>query len=127
MNPIRSRHIIISLIVAFLIFILVIANDNDHRYEYPQTNTFIQSTTSHASSESKVSYYPYNNISHTNSNLNRHEILQTEVKEYREATYWGSKHTTQERTRYFTDYEFETFMREEIEEKDADVYWGAEY
>lgn len=49
------------------------------------------------------------------------------MKGYREQTYWGSEHPVQERTRYLDDDEFNRYLREEIEEKDADVYWGAEY
>lgn len=49
------------------------------------------------------------------------------MKGYREQTYWGSEHPLDEETRYLNDDYFSSFIQEEIEEKDADVYWGAEY
>jgi len=49
------------------------------------------------------------------------------VRGYREATCWGEEHSVQEKTRYQDRAEFETFMREEIEYKDAAIYWGEKY
>ena len=124
MNPIRIRHITTGLIIAFLLF-LVIANQDNYQSEYPQTRTFPQSQTSYQSFDSYESLSNYCHYSSTNSN--RHEILNKKMKGYREQTYWGSEHPIQERTRYMESDEFDRFLREEIEEKDANVYWGAEY
>ncbi len=127
MNPINSRYIVISLVVAFFLFLLVKANEDDYSIEYSRTNTQIQSQNSYPSFGSDRSFSSYSFRTQTQSNLNKHEILQKKMKGYREHTHWGSEHPTQERTRYFTDNEFEIFVREEIEENDAEVYWGAEY
>jgi hypothetical protein len=60
------------------------------------------------------------------TNPTRKEILQTKVKGYREATFWGSEHPLDEEIRYQNDNEFDRFI-EEVELDDADVYWGVEY
>jgi hypothetical protein len=127
MNPIRRRHIIFCLVVALILFILVRANDNDHPYEYPRPHNPLQSPSPSPSFDSDQSYSSFSIRTQTQSNINRHEILKKKMKGYREATYWGSEHLVQERTRYMTDDEFQTHMREEIEYKDTDVYWGTEY
>lgn len=127
MNPIRSRHIGISLIVAFIIFILVKANQDNHPDEYYGAHTPLKSHTSYPPFDrGQLNSQNYHNSS-SNSNIKRHEILQKKMKGYREKTYWGLEHPTQERTRYMDSDEFQTYMREEIEEKVADVYWGAEF
>ena len=127
MNPIKSRYIVISLVVALILFILVKANEDDHLYENSRAHTPLQSYNHYRSFDSDHSFSSYSFRTQTQSNLNRHEILQTKVKGYRESTYWGSEHPTQERTQYFTDDEFERFIYEKVELKDVDVYWGAEY
>lgn len=127
MNPIRSRHIVISLIVAFILFILVKANQDNNPVKNSGAHTLLQSQYSFRSFDSDQSFSSYSFQTQTQSNLNRHEILKKKMKGYREITYWGSEHPTQERTRYLNDDEFNRFLREEIEEKNADVYWGAEY
>lgn len=127
MNPMISRHIVISFVVAFILFILVRANQDDNQMEHPGVHTSLQSHTFYRSFNSDQSFSPYYHNSLSNSNLNRHDILQTKVKGYREQTYWGQEHPTQERTRYFSDEEFERFIYEKVELKDVDVYWGAEY
>ncbi len=125
MNSIKSRHIVISLVVAFILFILVKANEDIHLYEYPGAQ--IQSHTSYFSLDCDQYFSSYSFKTQTQSNLNRHEILQTKVKGYREATYWGEDHPKQEQTRYVSDDEFGRFIYEELELKDEDIYWGAEY
>jgi len=60
-------------------------------------------------------------------NLNRDEILKKSLKGYREETYWGNEHSVSEKTKHLNDKEFNTFVQEEIKDKDVNVYWGAEY
>ncbi len=127
MNPIRSRHIVISFVVAFIFFILIRANEVSNQLKHPGTHIPLQSQTSYRSFDNDQPYSSYSFKTQTQSNLNRHEILQTKVKGYREQTYWGSEHPLDEETRYLNDDYFSSFIQEEIEEKDADVYWGAEY
>ena len=59
--------------------------------------------------------------------INRKEVLQRNVKGYREQTYWGNEHLIDHRTENFNDKEFSDFIENEVKSKDIDVYWGAEY
>lgn len=121
MNSIRPRHIVIAFVVAFILFILLRANEN----HYPVANPGAQ--VSYSSYDSGHSYSSSSKGTQLNSNLNRHEILQKKVKGYRESTYWGLEHPTQEKTKDLSDDEFDRFISEELELNDVDVYWGAEY
>ena len=127
MNPMNIKHIVISLVVVFILFILVRANQDDQSYESPRAQIPLQYHNHYRSFDNYQSFSSCSFKNQNQSNSNRHEILQKKMKGYREKTYWGLEHPTQERTRYMSGNEFETFMREEIQEKDADVYWGAEY
>ncbi len=127
MNPIRSKHIIIGLVVVFILFIIIRANLDDQPNEKIGTHTTLQSHNSYRSNVSDQSNSFYSVKTQNQSTFNRHDILQTKVKGYRETTYWGSEHPIQEETRYLNDDEFTRFVKEEIEDKDANVYWGAEY
>lgn len=61
------------------------------------------------------------------SDLNRDEILNKSLKGYREETYWGNEHSVSEKTKHLNDEEFNTFVQDELRDKDVNVYWGAEY
>ncbi len=123
MNHIKNKRIVFGLIILFFFFVFLMANKEDSQFEYPGTCTHPQSQSLKSSFNSVQSYSP----SYPQSNFSRHEILQKKVKGYREQTYWGSEHPTHEKTRYMNDDEFGCYINEEIELKDADVYWGAEY
>jgi len=84
MNPIRSKHIFISLFVAFIIFILVRANQDDYSVENSGIHNPLQSKKSCPSLNSEQPFSQYHQNSPSNNNLNRHEILQKKLKGYRE-------------------------------------------
>lgn len=120
MSPIRPKNLLIGLVVTFILFILIRPNVAPDPVENPGLHTSYPSLdVNHSYSSSKGSRF--------NSNLNRHEVLQKKVKEYRESTYWGVEHPIQEETKDLSKDEFKSFIKEEIELKDEDVYWGAEY
>jgi len=121
MKTIKRKHIVIFILLVFFAFVFLVANRDKEAYE--NLHPYNQSQSHNPSSKS----YKIHSPSHHQSTQKRHEILQTKVKGYRETTYWGSEHPIQERTRYLNDEEFDRFMNEEVEMKDADIYWGAEY
>ena len=128
MNPIKSRHIVIGLMVAFILFLTYKIGDEDYSYNnlgaYNQRP--IQSHSSNPIKDSEQAYPSTSTWSHNPLSTNRHEFLQTKVKGYREETYWGEQHPIDEKVRDMSDYEFDRYI-DEVEENDADVYWGATY
>ena len=80
----------------------------------------------HSSFDDELAYPSSSTESIKPSSFNRHEILQSKVKGYRESTYWGEQHPTHDQVRQFSDDEFDRFI-DEVELNDADVYWGATY
>lgn len=48
------------------------------------------------------------------------------MRGYRESTYWGEQPSIYEKVKQMSDDEFSRFI-DEVEENDANVYWGAEY
>ena len=125
MKSIKTKHIVITLVIAFILYFLFWDSDDDFTNEYPGASSSSQSHSSNPSFDDERSYS--SSQPKTQSNLNRQEVLKKNVKGYREATYWGAEHPTYEKTKNFSDDEFKRFMKDEIEEKDADLYWGAEY
>jgi len=125
MKPIKNKNIIIGFMIVFIIFLFWRANKEDNQLEYPRPQPNPQSQSLRPTHNSDQSYSP--SYHQSQPNLNRYEILQTKVKGYREETYWGSEHPIQEETRYLNDEEFDRYITEEVELKDADVYWGADY
>jgi len=123
----KSRHIVIGLVIGFILFLFYRIGADNYSYEQPRTHSqsSIQSQFSDSSYDIDRIYNPQ--PSGSQSNLDRKEVLRTNVKGYREATYWGSEHPLDEEIRYQNDDEFDRFINEEVESKDADVYWGAEY
>ena len=121
MNTQRAKHIVVSLVAAFILFILLRSNENGNPVENPGIHT------SYPSFDSDRLYSSSSNGRGLNSNLNRHETLQKKVKGYRESTYWGLEHPIHENTKDLIDDEFERFIKEELDLKDEDVYWGAEF
>lgn len=121
MNPIKSKHILIGLAVAFILFLFYRIGDS-----YDQTG--IQSPMQYQSFDRSMDWEqdspPSSTWSHNPSN--RHEILQTKVKGYREETYWGEQSSIDEKVRDMDDDEFNDYIKE-VELNDADVYWGANY
>ena len=126
METIKGKHIIIGLVIAFILFLFYWIGDEDYSYDQTRNHTqgAIQSHTSYHSFDIEHAYSSTG--SHNPSTLTRHEILQTNVKGYREETYWGEEHPTHEKIKHFSDDEFDDYL-EEVEQNDADVYWGAEY
>ena len=127
MGSIKFRHIVVGLVV-FILFLFLRIGDDDYSYEYPEAHTQgAIPTQQYDHSFDNEQSYPYSSTwSHNPSIPTRHEILQTKVKGYREFTYWGSEHPTQEQVQQMNDDEFEKYI-EKVEENDVDVYWGAQY
>ena len=128
MNSIKSKHIIIGLVVAFILFLFSRIGDEDYSYDNPGAHTLgnIPTKSSYRLLESEQAITSSSTWSYNPTIPTRHEILQTKVKGYRESTYWGSEHPTHEKVRHFSDDEFDQFI-ENVELNDADVFWGAEY
>lgn len=127
MNPIKRKYIFVGLVVAFILFLIYGNENGDYSYEYSAAQTSIPSQSSNRSFNSDRIYTSQPSGSQFQSSLNRQEVLRTNVKGYREATYWGSEHPIDEKIRHLKDDEFNRFIKEEIVEQDNDVYWGAEY
>lgn len=130
MATIKSKHIIISLAVGFILFLFcwLGAENEGYSYQHPGASTHGATFTqpSHLTFESEPIYTATSKGSYNTTNPTRHELLQTKVKGYREETYWGEQHPTYEKARDMSDYEFDRFV-EEVAQKDVDVYWGATY
>jgi len=123
MGSIRSKHIVIGLAVGFILFLFWWIGNDGHSYQHTGATTTLPS---HLSFDSERNYTITSTRSHNPTNPQRHEILQSKVKGYREQTYWGEQHPTQEKVRDMSDYEFDRFI-DEAGINDADVYWGASY
>ena len=121
MNTQRAKNIVVSLFAALILFFLLRSNENGSPVEVPGAHTSYPSFDSDRLYSSSTKGHRYN------SNLIRHETLQKKVKGYRESTYWGVEHPIQEETKDLSDEEFDRFIKEEVEQKDEDVYWDAEY
>ena len=126
MNPIKSKHILIGLAVAFILYLFYRIGDEDYSYDHTGAQSQMQYQPSYRSMDREQSNPTSSTWSHNPPSSTRHELLQTKVKGYREDTYWGEEHPSHERVRYLDDDEFEDFL-EEVELNDADVYWGATY
>jgi hypothetical protein len=126
MNPIKSKHIVIGLAAGFILFMFCRIGNEDYSYARPGTQTQIpiQSQPTYRSFESEQGNSSSSTWSNNPTSVNRHEVLQTKVKGYREETFWGEEHPTHEKVRHMDDDEFDRFI-DEVELKDADVYWGA--
>ena len=123
MNPVKSKHILIGLAVAFILFLFYRIGDS---YDQTGAQTPMQSQSSYHTFDHESSYPSTSTWSQNPSTTRRNEILQTKVKGYREKTYWGEHTPTWEQAQQMSDDEFDDFI-EEVELSDADVYWGAEY
>jgi hypothetical protein len=124
MNPIKSKHIVIGLVIGFILFLFY--RIGEENYSSDQTQGPISTQPSYRSYESKQTYSSSSTWSHNSSNLTRHEVLQSKVKGYREESYWGEQTSTAEKVKHFSGDEFDRFI-EDVELNDADVYWGATY
>ena len=126
MNTIRRKHIVIGLVIGFILFLFSRIGDEDYSYDFSgaQTQWPIPTQSSYRSYDSEQTYSSSSTWS--NNPSNRHEILQTKVKGYREETYWGEQSSIDEKVRYMDDDEFDRFV-EKVELNDGDVYWGATY
>lgn len=127
MNSNKSRNIVIGFVAVVIVFLLFKRHSDDNLHhqsgDYPPTHPS-SSYYMNDSDELNSSFYcrPSNP-----PNPTRHEVLQTKVKGYREATYWGSEQPIDVEARYMSDDEFTSFIEDEVELKDTDVYWGAAY
>ena len=128
MVAIKSKHIVIGLAVGFILFLFCRIGNEGYSYQHPGATTHGATSTlpSYLTFDSERNYSTTSTRSHNPTNPQRHEILQTKVKGYREQTYWGEQHPTYEKVRDMSDYEFDRFI-DEVEINDADVYWGASY
>ena len=128
MGSIRSKHIVIGLAVGFILFLFCWVGNGGYSYQHPGATTPRPTPTSptHLTFDSERDYSTTSTGSHNPTNPQRHEILQTTVKGYREQTYWGEQHPTYEKVRDMDDAEFDRFI-DEVGLIDADVYWGASY
>ena len=128
METIKSKHIVIGLIVGFILFVFYCIGNEGYSYEHPGATTPRPTPTSptHLTFDSERDYSTTSTGSHNPTNPQRHEILQTTVKGYREQTYWGEQHPTYEKVLDMSNDEFNDFV-EEVELSDDDVYWGVEY
>jgi len=128
MNPIRSKNIIVGLVIVFILFLLFAQGNDDYSYGQSGARTLgpIPTHSSYRSFDREQSYPTSSTWSHNQHISTRHEILQTKMKGYREATYWGAEHPNYEKVRDMNDDEFDCFI-EKVELNDADVYWGSQY
>jgi hypothetical protein len=127
MNTIRRKHIVIGLVIIFILFLLFTSEDEDYSYEFSKTQTQIPQLKQYYQSLNSEQSYPLSSALHNNpTNLQRHEILQTKVKGYREETFWGEQSSTVEKARHLNDDEFDRYI-EELVQNDSDAFWGAEY
>jgi succinate dehydrogenase flavin-adding protein (antitoxin of CptAB toxin-antitoxin module) len=128
MATIKSKHIVFGLVVGFILILFCRIGNDGYSYNHPGAT--LQGTTpirpSHITFDSECNYSTTSTRSYNPTNPQRHEILQTTVKGCREETYWGEDHATHEKTKLMSNDEFDRFI-EEMEENDADVYWGATY
>ncbi len=128
METIKSKHIVIGIAVGFILFLFYLLSLDRYSYQHPgATNQrATPASPSHLTFDSKRNYTTTSTVSHNPTNPQRHEILQTKVKGYREETYWGEQHPTYEKVRDMSEYEFDRFI-DEVGIDDVDVYWGATY
>lgn len=126
-DQLKLRYIVIAVAIAFLFFMFLKESNADYSTVTPGAYN-----TNH-----NQSHYFYqakelgeaHSISLTeddNPTSSKHDILQTKLKGYRESTYWGNEHTNHDLVKDMNDDEFGRYV-EEVEIKDADIYWGAEY
>jgi hypothetical protein len=128
MVTIKSKHIVIGLAAGFILFLFCRKAIDGYAYQHPgATNQGATSTSpSHLTFDSECNYSTTSTVSHNPTNPQRHEILQTKVKGYREETYWGEEPPTHEKVRDMSDCEFDRFI-DKVGINDADVYWGTTY
>jgi len=128
MVTIKSKHIVIGLVIGFILFLFCRRGNDGYAYQHPGAATPRPTLTSppHLTFDSERDYSTTSTGSHNPTNPQRHEILQTTVKGYREQTYWGEQHPIHEKVRDMSDYEFDRFI-DNVGINDADVYWGASY
>jgi len=119
----KLKNIIMAIVIGFFIVLFLRAGHGD--YPRPHNPKSIISKSFYENIEgqgvSLISDGAFNSFP-----TSRHEILQTKLKGYRKSTHWGQSSSTQENVRHMSDDEFDTFVSE-VEENDADLYWGAEY
>jgi hypothetical protein len=122
-----ERFGITVIVGLFILIVLVAIPDRDQGTDYGAVYPSQQSEYEYPSYENRANpTYGYTNTK-SNSSTDRTEILKTKVKGYRESTYWGTEHAIDERVRNMNSSEFKRYVKEEVVQNDADVYWGAEY
>ena len=122
MSPIKVRHIVIGLVIAFILFLFYRIGHDGYSYEHPGAQIPLQSHNSYGSLNSEQNPSLSSTGSHNSTNLQRHVILQTKLKGYRESTYWGEQTPTDEKVQHFSEEEFDRYI-EKVELDDADVYY----
>ena len=123
MVAIKSKHIVIGLAVGLILFLFCRIGNDGYSYQRPGATPALPSQLTF---ESNRNYTTTSTVSDNPINPQRHELLQTKVKGYREETYWGEQHPTYEKVRDMNDYEFDRFI-DSVGINDADIYWGATY
>jgi hypothetical protein len=121
----KPRNIIIILIIGLILFLCLKNSGSNSQSEQSQSLYPPKSPSLNPNINPITSSHYFN--SKDDPKFDREEIFERSVKGYREYTYWGSEHPIQEQTRHFDDDEFDTFIKEEIKDNDAKIFWGAEY
>jgi hypothetical protein len=115
---------LILLILTTLILISTLRKENSQsESSYPPINYSQSSTVINNNSNFNISYQSHQN----QPALKRDSILRKSVKGYREQIYWGGEHPINEKVRQMDDDKFKEFIEDEIQSKNSDIYWGAEY
>jgi hypothetical protein len=118
----KRKTILISFVtIAFLSFALTNIKKQTKQNSIPEIKSKTQT----------ILFNDFNSSTKSNqrnhSDLNRDEILNKSLKGYREETYWGNEHSISEKSKQLNDKEFNTFVQDELSDKDVNVFWGAEY
>lgn len=128
MRSVRFRHIVVGLAVTFILFLFYRMGEEDFSNCKIEAHPLgpIPTQSPNLSIEIDQTFPDCSNGSLNPSNLTRHDILQTRLKGFREATFWGEVPPTFEMVKQMSNDEFDHFI-EEVEIDDANVYWGASY
>ncbi len=127
MDSTKGRNIVIGLVIISLIILFCGISDKDCSNHYSGEQPQTQYHSSYPFNESERAFPSSSTRLNNPTSPTRHEVLQTKVKGYRETTYWGSEHPVVEEIRHYSDDEFDRYINEKVELKDADAYWGTEY
>ncbi|WP_319229683.1 hypothetical protein [Draconibacterium orientale] len=115
-----KKKIIISVIATAIFGYAITQNEKESAVS---DNTSSLSQSNHIEYRNPTPHH----LSQGASSIDRIEVLQKNVKGYREQTYWGNEHPIDRKVEDMDDSEFSDFIENEVKSKDIDIYWGAEY